>query len=111
MRTNKPLSWYREIYIRDKYKCAYCDRELHKRFDDWMSIQIDHIIPISKGGSAEMSNRVTSCNNSKHAFLPDNHDTMNRDELLKSIRTVILKKRLKWKDEYKKALEEYGNPN
>ncbi len=44
------------VMRRDKYMCAYCgidgkDAEL----------QIDHIVPVAKGGSHHISNLVTSC--------------------------------------------------
>lgn len=44
------------ILRRDRYKCAYCgidgkDAEL----------QIDHIVPVAKGGSHHIGNLITSC--------------------------------------------------
>ena len=76
MKKSKPLSWYRETYIRDKYKCVYCGKDMIERFEDWMSLHIDHIIPVSKGGKDDLNNRVTSCstcNTQKHTFLPPNY--------------------------------------
>lgn len=49
--------WYRLLAIvfkRDNYTCAYCG-EIGKKFEG------DHIIPISKGGTNELSNLTTAC--------------------------------------------------
>ena len=111
-RTNKPLKWYRDTYIKDKYQCVYCDKDLTERFDDWMSIQVDHLIPLSKGGSDKLDNRVTSCNicNSiKHSYLPDDYGNLSKEKLLNKIKIYILDKRETWKRRYKKALIEYKN--
>ncbi len=45
-----------EVFERDGYTCQYCgakapDVELH----------IDHIVPVSKGGTNDMTNLVTAC--------------------------------------------------
>jgi hypothetical protein len=109
-RGSKPLSWYRETYIRDRYKCVYCDKDVKSQFDDWMSIQVDHIIPVSKGGSHDLGNRGTSCNvcNSlKHTYVPENFESMSREELLADIRKYIRGKREVWGARYQEALEEY----
>jgi hypothetical protein len=51
------------VLRRDGYACAWCDTPLHE--DNW---SIDHIIPLSKGGSNEMHNlqaMCRSCNSQK----------------------------------------------
>ncbi len=106
----KPLSWYRETYIRDRYKCVYCGRDMKDRFDDWMSLEIDHLIPVSKGRDDSLDNRVTSChvcNRFKSNFLPENYKSLSRDELVDKIREYILGKRKEWEDEHQKALIEF----
>lgn len=53
----------RILYIRQKGKCAYCDCELNRKF------HIDHIVPLSRGGSNYRSNLALACahcNLSKH---------------------------------------------
>lgn len=42
-----------KIFIRDKYECQYCGS--HE------DLEIDHIIPLSKGGNNEDSNLITAC--------------------------------------------------
>jgi len=49
--------WYRilkTIFIRDNYTCFYCGKKGGK-------LEGDHKIPISKGGTNELSNLTTSC--------------------------------------------------
>ena len=43
----------RKIMERDKYRCKLCG--------DHKDLEIDHIIPVSKGGSNEASNLQTLC--------------------------------------------------
>lgn len=61
------------IYERDDYCCVKCGSEI--------DLEIDHIIPISKGGKSEPSNLQTlcrSCNKQKSNIIePYNEDTYN----------------------------------
>ncbi len=47
-----------EIFKRDNFTCQYCGRNVR---EDGIKLNIDHIIPISKGGKTIVSNLVTSC--------------------------------------------------
>lgn len=65
------------VFERDKYTCVYCKRKAEKIIeqkgrsnkllilllisDDWRPFEIDHKIPVSKGGTNEIKNLVTSC--------------------------------------------------
>lgn len=54
----------KRVYKRDKGICAYCGS--HVSFDDF---DIDHIVPLAKGGNNEDSNLTVSChhcNRKKH---------------------------------------------
>ncbi|MCS7316886.1 MAG: HNH endonuclease [Candidatus Dojkabacteria bacterium] len=46
------------IYLRDNYKCAYCELDLKNCME---MASIDHIIPKSKGGKTTWTNVVTCC--------------------------------------------------
>lgn len=48
------------IYARDGYRCKMCGRYFGKYSK---GLEIDHIIPIAKGGKTEMSNLQTLCHN------------------------------------------------
>lgn len=42
------------VFKRDDYTCKYCGKRGGK-------LEVDHVIPFSKGGSDDLSNLVTSC--------------------------------------------------
>lgn len=44
------------IYLRDLYTCQYCKIQLTKT-----QTTIDHVIPLSKGGTTQWDNIVTAC--------------------------------------------------
>lgn len=44
----------KEVFHRDNYVCYYCGEKGGK-------LEVDHIVPFSKGGSDEMDNLITSC--------------------------------------------------
>lgn len=47
-----------EILKRDNFRCIYCGRSPQQ---DDVKIHVDHVKPLSKGGSNEVDNLVTSC--------------------------------------------------
>lgn len=65
------------IFKRDKCICQYCGKmpirvEFHRNWqgsiyirlidpDTWKCFEVDHVIPVSKGGKSEESNLKTSC--------------------------------------------------
>jgi 5-methylcytosine-specific restriction endonuclease McrA len=44
------------VFIRDEYRCAYCEIELTKK-----QATLDHVLPISHGGKTNFENCVTAC--------------------------------------------------
>lgn len=44
------------VFLRDSYKCAYCDVPLTKK-----DCTLDHVLPISHGGKTTFENTVTAC--------------------------------------------------
>ena len=50
------VSVRKKIYERDGYKCKCCGRT-----DDEVYLEIDHILPISKGGKSQYNNLQTLC--------------------------------------------------
>ena len=44
------------VFERDNYTCHYCGR-----CGKGVDLEIDHIIPVSKGGTTDMRNLITAC--------------------------------------------------
>lgn len=44
------------VFLRDCYKCAYCNTELTKK-----ECTLDHVLPTSHGGKTTFENTVTAC--------------------------------------------------
>lgn len=68
-----------KIALRDGYRCAYCGTESPP-------FEIEHVIPLSKGGNNYLTNLVFSChdcNTLKSNKLPDEIDDLDfRDKVL-----------------------------
>lgn len=48
-----------EVFKRDMFKCQYCGKSPIK--DQDVVLEVDHIVPVSEGGSNDMINLITSC--------------------------------------------------
>jgi 5-methylcytosine-specific restriction endonuclease McrA len=46
----------RNIFLRDNYSCAYCEKQLSTE-----ELSVDHIIPKSRGGKETWENLITAC--------------------------------------------------
>lgn len=53
VRTMIPLSLRHEVYAADGWKCVYCQSK--------KLLEVDHIIPIAKGGTDDRENLQTLC--------------------------------------------------
>lgn len=68
-----------ELYQKQEGKCFYCKKELGHSRNSWHG---DHYIPLSKGGSNDISNIVIACptcNHKKNAKLPDEWEAKRVD--------------------------------
>ena len=70
-----------EVFKRDSFTCQYCGESAPK-----VLLELDHIMPIAKGGTDEILNLITSCNpcnNGKRANLlsDDSVITKQRNQL------------------------------
>jgi 5-methylcytosine-specific restriction endonuclease McrA len=67
-------STYAQAFVRDGFRCVYCDRDILESFDTFAASHLDHLKPSSKGGpDDDVWNRVSACgvcNNMKGAFDP-----------------------------------------
>jgi 5-methylcytosine-specific restriction enzyme A len=71
-RAHLPASLRRQVYARDGYACVYCGRRGNK-----LRLTIDHVFPVSLGGTNDVANLVTacrSCNLAKSARYLDGAD-------------------------------------
>ncbi|MGI0479298.1 HNH endonuclease [Geminocystis sp. CENA526] len=51
-----PIEVRKYVYNRDKYQCQSCGKKFAET-----TLNIDHIIPLAKGGSNDISNLQTLC--------------------------------------------------
>lgn len=51
-----------KVYARDGYRCRCCKRKFESKF-----LEVDHILPISKGGKSTIDNLQTLCHNCNQA--------------------------------------------
>lgn len=87
-----------EVFKRDSFCCQYCSARSPN-----VLLEIDHIVPVSKGGKNDIDNLLTACFDCNRG---------KSDNLLKSIPATLLEKTkskkesLKQYKDYLKALEE-----
>lgn len=55
-RATTSLAIRREVFERDGRQCRYCGQAI-----EWADYHCDHVEPVSKGGSGELSNLAASC--------------------------------------------------
>lgn len=89
-----------EVFKRDSFRCQYCGRSAPE-----VVLQVDHIIPVAKGGTDELMNLITSCddcNQGKGAVPLDSRDMLlkQKAELDKlNEKHEQMKMMLEWKQE------------
>jgi 5-methylcytosine-specific restriction endonuclease McrA len=60
-REERTLDLFERIFQRDGFKCVYCGGGKIGAGNCADRLEVDHVIPRSRGGSNEYSNLVTSC--------------------------------------------------
>mgnify|MGYP002634468752 FL=1 len=101
---------YRQIFMRDSYKCVYCGRDMIGDIDDWLSLEIDHLKPKAEGGTDNPENLVTSCNvcnKMKSSYYPKGLITNDRPQNIALINQHIQDKREDERTRWLKALMQY----
>lgn len=89
-----------EIFKRDSFTCQYCGRMAPE-----VILEVDHVLPVSKGGKNDMLNLVSSCydcnRGKRDVKLSDNSTILIQQEKLKEIneRRNQLKLLMEWKNE------------
>lgn len=103
-----------EIFKRDNFQCQYCGKRVPE-----VILEIDHIIPKSKGGKDDSINLVTSCfscNRGKSNILLSDNVTKNISKQdISNLKSQIKEQELQAKEYYKylkklNFLNGEGNP-
>lgn len=95
-----------EIFKRDKFTCQYCGSHAPD-----VILEVDHIIPVSKGGTNELLNLVTSCRDCNRGKtnrqLSDNSAVKIQKQQLdaQQERREQLEMMLQWRNELDKEIE------
>lgn len=99
-----------EVFKRDSFKCQYCGRSAPE-----VLLHVDHITPVSKGGTNDILNLVTACadcNLGKGARrLDDNNEIRKAKKRLDELnaRREQLRMMMEWRRELQKAEGEKVN--
>ena len=94
--------WTAEAGERAGYKCEYCDKDMLASVDNYLSWQLDHIIPESAGGDHTLENVALSCRACKVRFKGHWNpayvagEDASREELILAVRENVEKKRSSW---------------
>jgi hypothetical protein len=100
------------IYERDNYTCRYCGVDGRKSFDVWLTLSVDHLLPVGHPDREKDAFKVTACRFCNEA---DNHyftkyalnfDEMSPEQLLEQRRPYVQAVR----DKYKEFWEENVKP-
>ena len=89
-----------EVFKRDSFTCQYCGREAPN-----VVLEIDHILPVSKGGKNDLLNLITSCRDCNRGktnkTLDDNSMVCKQKKQLDEIqqRKEIIEMMAEWKKE------------
>lgn len=95
-----PKSVRFEVFKRDKFTCQYCGQSAPN-----VVLEIDHIKPVSKGGTNDIMNLVTSCKDCNRGktnkSLKDDSTVRIQKQQLDAMqeRREQLEMMLKWRDE------------
>lgn len=95
-----------EIFKRDSFKCQYCGRSAPD-----VVLNVDHITPVSKGGTNDVFNLITSCfecNNGKRSkkLTSKTEITKQKEQLdILNERRIQLEMLLEWKGSLIKSSE------
>ena len=95
-----------EVYKRDSFTCQYCGRKAPD-----VILNVDHIVPVSKGGTNDILNLITSCfecNNGKSNIPLTNESALSKQRLqLEQLQER--REQIEMMFEWKKSLEQLGD--
>lgn len=106
-RTPIPKSVRFEVFKRDKFTCQYCGASAPD-----VILEIDHIMPVSKGGTNDIMNLVTSCRDcnrgKKDKALSDNSAVKMQKQMLddRQERRDQLAMMLEWRESLEEEIDQ-----
>ena len=88
---HKNTAWLSQ---RAGHKCEYCDLDFFASVTNYKSFQVDHIIPVSKGGEDTNENKAVACKTCnvdlKSRWNPaESCSSTNRKDLINEVRKYI----------------------
>lgn len=89
-----------EVFKRDSFTCQYCSRKPPK-----VPLEVDHIIPVCKGGKNNIDNLVTACFDCNRGKSGNELDSIPESLISKSERIKIAKKQYL---DFQKVLKEHN---
>jgi len=95
-----------EVYKRDNFTCQYCGRKAPD-----VILNIDHIVPVSKGGTNEILNLITSCfdcNNGK-SNIPLSEESVLNKQRIQLEQLQERREQIEMMFEWKKSLDHLGD--
>lgn len=101
-----PKSVRFEVFKRDKFTCQYCGQ-----FAPVVILEVDHIKPVSKGGTNDIINLITSCREcnrgKRNKSLSDNSAVVIQKKQLDEIqeRREQIEMMVKWREALENELE------
>ena len=99
-----------EIFKRDNFTCQYCGESAPK-----VILELDHIVPVCKGGKNELTNLVTSCMSCNRGKGGTPLSDTNATEIAKrrleemALKSEQLAMMMKWRQELLKTKEKQIN--
>ncbi len=112
----KTFNYYRRTYVRDNYRCIYCGRDMISSLDDWLSLEVDHLIARKKVKAGkdphEDDNLVTSCNvcnKLKSNYHPEGVVPDDPEKQIEIMREYVLEKRMAEQLRWLKALRQFDD--
>jgi 5-methylcytosine-specific restriction endonuclease McrA len=108
------------VYIRDGCQCVYCGLDGKAGFAIWRQLDMDHLIPKSRGGTNDRSNKVVTCvrcNLMKGSYDPRGYEPNaitvseplnddDRNRLIALARKNIERNQRDWLEDFRLMLDE-----
>jgi len=87
-----------DLALETRFRCAYCEKDFFASVDDYYSLEVEHIVPISKGGPDSPENKTvvcSTCNFLKSGWDPrsETGDNASRSAMLEAAKQYVAQRR------------------